>query len=334
MASSSYQKLLEEFFDAARNDDVATLRRILPKISNGNDPVNATDADGDTALHIAAREGSDEAVSYLLENGADIDITNDEGETAREVADNNGNDSIVDLIDGHEPSEEDEEPTQEDLINDLVSAAGENKNLDDVKKILPQIKEGIDAKDDGGDTALCAAAVQGNLDIVKYLLENKANIATKNTDGETALHAAAREGNADVVKYLLAVGADTTALDDSDETACDKARDNGHDDIVALLQEWSLLGSSKLVHIESSETFGHKMTEVFNFESRERVTLIEKLSGGNEIALPVISFDDLHEETLRKAFNKFSELGGRADESFVFHARVRIKKTNQLPGQK
>lgn len=41
--------------------------------------VDAQDAEGDTALHMAAQEGHEEAVSILLEYGARRDIRNKEG---------------------------------------------------------------------------------------------------------------------------------------------------------------------------------------------------------------------------------------------------------------
>ena len=45
--------------------------------------IDATDYDGDTALHIAAWYGCEEVVKLLVERGAKIDAKNENGETAQ-----------------------------------------------------------------------------------------------------------------------------------------------------------------------------------------------------------------------------------------------------------
>ena len=191
--------------------------------------------------------------------------------------------------------------SQADLIDELIEAA-ENGKLDLLKKCLDKVRDGVNAR---------------------------------NSQGCTSLHFAAQEGRENIVKYLLDNGATVDLTDDDGDTPLSLAQNNDHDDIVELLEnasriqnivEWSLLGSSKLVHIEASVIFERKLIEIFNFESREQLTILEKLKTGAETILPSASFDTLPEETLQKVFQKFTQLGGVADESFVFHAKVRIKK--------
>lgn len=325
--TNARKKLIDRLMDAVRSDDISDIRNALRAL--GND-VNVTDENGNTALHIAAEENCYDAAEYLLEQGIDRDITNDDDETASEVASNYHFTDIENLIDDYEAEEEDEPKadSQEDLISRLISAAQDGQ-LDDVKRLLPLIKAGIDAVDSDGDTALYSAAYYGQLHIIEYLLDNGADIDFKNNRGKTALHIAAEDGNGSekIVALLLARGANPEATDNHGN----KPRDlTDHTNTLNLLNEWSLLGSTKLVHIESSDVFGHKITEVFNFESRERITLVENLSRGSEINLPVTGFDDLNEPTLRTAFSKFVKLGGKADEGFVFSARGRLNKPSPL----
>jgi ankyrin repeat protein len=338
--AKSQERLVNELMNAVRDNDVAQVKTLLPQIHDG---INVTDNDGNTALHIAAAEGSEDVVSYLLTKGADIDITNDEGETVRDLADNSGNDDIVTLLDDHEPAEDDTEEQEQEPIDDFIAAAGDDNDLDAVKKILPKIS-GVDAVNDDGDTALYVAAQNGNLEIVKYLLSQGADVGARNSSNWTALHIAAQEGHAHVVKCLLSTGADISLANDNGDTALDKAENNDHDDIVELLEnaerlrdivEWSLLGSAKLVHIEGSLVLDRKLVEIFNFESRKLLTYTEKLKPGSEppVPMPTENFDDLPEETLRNAFRQFTKLGGKADECFVLHAKVRLKKSPFTPKQ-
>jgi len=76
-----------------------------------------------------------------------------------------------------------------------------------------------------------------------------------------------------------------------------------------------------------------KLTEIFNFESRDRMVVFENLKNGAEKIMPLESFDALPEETLRKVFLKFTQLGGKADEGMVFRRSILDKKPSRLkPG--
>jgi len=192
---------------------------------------------------------------------------------------------------------------------------------------------------------LIEAAEAGNLDLLKKCLGKvRGGVNAANDSGLTALHQAAQEGHANIVKYLLDNGADIELTDDDGDTARELAENNDHDDVVELLEnkarikdivEWSLLGSSKLVHIEASLVLDRKLVEIFNFESRKLLAYIERLKTNSEppVPMPTESFDDLPEETLRNAFQKFTQLGGKADECFVLHAKVRLKKSPLTPKQ-
>lgn len=53
-------------------------------MDNGTD-IKATDANGETALHTAARMGYIELVKKLVREGADVDARNNQGQTALDV---------------------------------------------------------------------------------------------------------------------------------------------------------------------------------------------------------------------------------------------------------
>jgi len=65
--------------------ETVTLEAVILAAELGVD-VNAANADGNTALHSAARRGYDTVIAYLVEQGARIDATNAAGLTAIDVA--------------------------------------------------------------------------------------------------------------------------------------------------------------------------------------------------------------------------------------------------------
>jgi ankyrin repeat protein len=136
-----------------------------------------------------------------------------------------------------------------------------------VQRLLER-KVDVDAKDNGGETALHKAACNGHEAVVRLLLEHEADVNAKNNDrrtalywaivrgheavakqlleakvvvnvedryGETALCWAANRGHEAVVKQLLEAGADVNVKDRDGRTALHLAVKNGHEAVVRLL---------------------------------------------------------------------------------------------------
>ena len=66
----------------------------------------------------------------------------------------------------------------------------------------------MEAKDNNGETPLMLATVEGDLTTVKFLVEEgHANVEAKSNGGYTALGRAKFQGKSDVVAYLRSKGA-------------------------------------------------------------------------------------------------------------------------------
>jgi ankyrin repeat protein len=124
-----------------------------------------------------------------------------------------------------------------------LQAAAEGGHLAVVERLL-QEKADVNAAaaQDGGRTALQAAADGGHLAVVERLLQEKAdvNAAAAQDGGRTALQAAADGGHLAVVERLLQEKADVNAAaaQDSGRTALQAAAEGGHLAVVErLLQE-------------------------------------------------------------------------------------------------
>lgn len=130
--------------------------------------MNIKDALGRTPLHIAAENGYGNVVMFLVENGADVDLT-----------DPNGNTPLIFII--HKTG-----------------------NLEIVKRLLTKGAV-VNTQNRTGETALMYAAWRGYSEIVKLLLEHRADASLKNRQGDTALTLAESRGHLDIVQMLQAV---------------------------------------------------------------------------------------------------------------------------------
>ncbi len=166
-AAGTDQRLIE----AVKAQDTEALQRVI-----GQDvDVNASQADGATALHWAAYHDNVNAATSLIAAGAQVDATNDFGVTPLSLAATNGSPGMI-----------------ETLLD-----AGANPNSPIAT----------------GDTPLMTAARTGRSDAVLVLLEAGADVNAREPDeDQTALMWALSEGHTDVAEILMANGADIHAI--------------------------------------------------------------------------------------------------------------------------
>jgi uncharacterized protein len=249
--------------DAAESGDRAAALRMLT--AKGTD-VNATAADGSTAIMYAAANGDVELVRALIKAGANVKLSNKFGTSALTEASIIGNAPIItDLLKaGADPNFR-----NVDGETPLMAAARSGKV--DAAKALLDAKADINAKENwGGQTALMWSAARGQADMVKFLASKDAKLNEHgkvnqwerkiiqeprpkdlNKGGFTALHYAAREGCLVCVQNLLAAGADPDVEDPDRETPLLLALENLHFDTAAVLvnggadlDKWDLFGRS------------------------------------------------------------------------------------------
>jgi len=137
-------------------------------IKNGDDPINAKDEDGMSALTWAAQNGHLETVRYLLHQRR-IDV--------------NSRDSL----------------RQTPLIR-----AAHDGSLEVARLLLSRSDIKADARGDRQETALTHAASQGQTKIAQLLIDRKdVNINNRDCFGETPVYNAARYGSVDIFHALL-----------------------------------------------------------------------------------------------------------------------------------
>jgi ankyrin repeat protein len=164
--SAHYQEL---FFDAARAGRVDLLHGMV----KDGVPVDVHDAQGYTALILAAYDDHLDAVSELLADGADPCATDAKG-------------------------------------NNALMGVAFKGNLPIAQALLPHCD--VNALNKQGQSALMMAALFGHADIVRLLVEHGAQVEAKDAGGNSALSLALQQGNApmaDLLRKLAADGAST-----------------------------------------------------------------------------------------------------------------------------
>jgi ankyrin repeat protein len=168
--------------------------------------ISAANGNGDTPLHVAAKNGKLEAVKYLMKNGADISILNKAGKTALHVAACGDNLDMVKYLyeNGGQKVCKRNKYTDKTPLH-LAASAGK---LEIVRYLADKIH--VDICDEKRNTPLHYAVsemVNFNLDVIKCLTELGADMYKGNAYGKTAIYLAVESGKLEMLEYLEEKGA-------------------------------------------------------------------------------------------------------------------------------
>lgn len=192
VASPVWAGSYEDSLDAARMGDTAQLAGLLQR---GIDP-NTVDAQGNTLLMLAAREGHLATVEAVLRFRPKLAARNLVGDSALMLAVLKGNSAIVDRL------LEAGAPVNHDGWTPLMYAAFEGR-IEILERLLAKGAE-VDALAPNRSNALMLAARNGHIEVVRRLLKTTVNLEQKNDSGFTAETWAAANGNTDIAALLRA----------------------------------------------------------------------------------------------------------------------------------
>lgn len=241
-------------------------------IARGVD-LSATNAEGKTALHVAAAQvGNAHVVRKLLQAGADIHAIDPRGrcalqdaadaETAAALRRWEGSLAGRRSVDGYSP---------------VGSAASSDREARDGKIGLPA-NDG-EFVDERGWTALHRAVFTGDKTTLLHLIDRGVDLEVAALNGETGLHFAARAGNIEILTTLLSQGADLEATNKLSYTPLHLAAWNGHTAAVILLLdhtadiEAAIIGGETALHLAAGarryETLAVLLDRGANTEARD-----------------------------------------------------------------
>jgi ankyrin repeat protein len=189
-------------------------KTVVSLLATAPDLLRARDEEGDTCLHIAAREDNTDLLELLVKKGVDIDSKGRLGGSplgtslahnkpkAAEWLIAKGADFRIGDSNGKTP---------------LLHAS----TWGHTKIITTLLQKGADIRvtDTAGDQPIHSAARNGRKDAVALLLQKGAEVNARGCGGETPLHCAAIRNKAEVIKLLLANRADKSLQTQEKKTA-------------------------------------------------------------------------------------------------------------------
>ena len=183
---------------AAGARETAVLEQLFPKVKN----INLQNLKGESALTMAVRSGTPEAVALLLNKGADVN-----------VKDKDANNLGVYLIQSYRPAGREANAAKDPFEAKVKLLQDKGLNLAAAQK--------------DGSTLYHFAIAKNDLALLKKLASLNIDINAKNKDGLTALHKAAMVAKDDsILKYIVSLGAKKDINTEFDESAYALAKEN------------------------------------------------------------------------------------------------------------
>jgi ankyrin repeat protein len=189
---------------------------------------------------------------------------------------------------------------------------------------------------------LTEAAKVGNLARVRQLLDAGGNPDEGSNDVGRPLWWAASSGQTEVARLLLQRGANPHLMT-CNLTALQMAKNASHTATAAAIEsflappgpveKWAPMGKTTVAFVGTYPDLEMKLTQVFNFETRERMVLSENLATKAAALGASVSFDDLPAQTVETALAEFTRFGGQADRDFALHGGASLGKGKSLKSE-
>jgi ankyrin repeat protein len=215
--------------DAVKEGQQETLRALL----NEGIDVNIAQVDGVTALHWAAHRNDLASAKLLIGKGAQVNAANDYGVTALSLACTNANAAVVEAL-----MQAGADPNSAQWTGETVlMTCARTGSAAAVKSLLTSGADPNAKETRWEQTALMWALAADHPATARTLMEHGANVQARSKAGFTPLMFAAQQGDMDSVRALLAAGAEINAATPQHGNVLTVASGSGHEALSIFLLE-------------------------------------------------------------------------------------------------
>jgi ankyrin repeat protein len=208
--------------------------------------VSARNAEDETPLILASREGHSAVARVLLKHGANTETRDNEGWSALERASQNGHVGVVRVL-----LEYRADANALDAYNRTALHRASDYGQAAVARVLLQHGADVNAKIKDDRTPLHLAWEEG---VARVLLEYGASLDARDGENRTPLHHALQWQHADVARVLVERGADANVRDLKNKSPLHLASRRGYLDIVRLMLKQRYSDSDINVRDEDGQT--------------------------------------------------------------------------------
>ncbi|OWZ12532.1 hypothetical protein PHMEG_00014290 [Phytophthora megakarya] len=226
--------IIHALVEASRSRSWAALHHL---IENDAD-VDAVSCNDSTTplMHAVRTNGNLDVIRFLVDSGANVNVSGTRGETSLMYAAENGNEEVVRFL-----VAKGADINAVDYMNRtaLIYATWKRENLNVIRFLVGK-GANVDTRTSDLSTPLLhiCARYSGELNVVEFLVDRGADFNAQDTTfGETPLMRASRNGRMDIVEYLVEVRADVNSVTNSKRTSLLYALEYDHLDVARFLVE-------------------------------------------------------------------------------------------------
>ncbi|KAL0121471.1 hypothetical protein PUN28_006763 [Cardiocondyla obscurior] len=204
---------------AAREGDMNIVRYLCERFNIPRfNKVDVTNKDMKRALHEAAQFAQEDVLKYLLNKGASVDALKRGDWTPLMLACTKSGPAACQCINALLAANANACLRNKDGWTPLLIACrvGDENVIDILLKHLPKC---INDRSNNGRSALHIAAFHGHERVINSLVTLSVNLLNaRDSTGSTPLHEAVKHGNLDVIKSIISLGADVNLTDNIGQT--------------------------------------------------------------------------------------------------------------------
>ena len=289
---------------AARNGCTETVRQEAWCSTS----VEAQNKSGNTALHLAVSHGHEPTVSALVELGTSLETRNDDGDTALLLATKLGSGKTARIL---IRAKAQVEVANKQGSTPLIYAA-QHCDATTVSELV-DLGASMSASDKDGSTAFLVACTHGRVQAARALMAAGTDLQAYDKDGDTALLLALKNGFTNLASELIEAGGDIHALNEVGQTALALASSMGHGELCCRLIKHGAKVDCKMSFFPSLRS----SVVADDFETLIKVGILISEGGAGGLTALHVAVHKSQIDTIRWLLDHGADLSAKTDDGLT-----------------